>query len=181
MRETEREPPPLDRLRQRDEAAFTWLVNEHQSLVLALGQSLGLSGPDLDDAAAEVFAGIYQALPRFEGRSALRTWVYRIALRILTRFRQRARRNPAPLPPEGLSQRSEPPPGLRLEENEMNQRVWAAVARLDAKQAAVIELHYRQGWPLDQIAQALPCPVGTVKTLLFRARQRLRELLERES
>ena len=56
--------------------------------------------------------------------------------------------------------------------------VWAAVAALpDGRQAAAVEFHYRRGWPIERVADVMGCPVGTVKTLLFRARQRLRAVL----
>lgn len=174
---SELESPNLDRLRQRDPDAFARLVDQHQPLVLALAQSMGLHGADLDDAAAEVFDHVYRALPTFQARAQLRTWLYRIALRTLARFRHRLhRRSTNPLPPD-LRDPAQPPPAQRLENAELHQRIWAAVASLDPRQAAAVELHYRQNWPLEQIADALECPVGTVKTLLFRARQSLRQTL----
>lgn len=178
--ESQHSSPQLERLRRRDEEAFALLVREHQALVLALGQSLGLAGADLEEAVAEAFASVYLALPRFRGRSLLRTWVYRVALRTLARYRRRLRRRPSAELHEGLAAESDEAPGQRLELEDENRRLWDAVASLDPRQAAVIELHYRQGWPLEEIAQAVGSPVGTVKTHLFRGRQRLRELLEKE-
>src|SRR5581483_10158652 len=81
----------LAALRRQDAAAFTRLVETHQRIVLGLGQSMGLRGADLDDAAAEAFANVYRSLPRFEGRSAIGTWVHQIACR--TFWKQRERRD----------------------------------------------------------------------------------------
>ena len=53
---------------------------------------MGLKGPDLDDAAAEVFAAVFKSLPSFQAKSALGTWVYRIAIRTIGRVRSEAAR-----------------------------------------------------------------------------------------
>ena len=167
----------LDRLRAGDPEAFARLVDEHRTLVLGLGQSMGLAGADLDDAAAEVFASVFRSLPRFEGRSQLRTWIYRIALRSLGKSRLRYGRRRAQSLPEDLPASGQPSPDERLEQEDLRQRIWDAVAELAPREAAAVELHYRREWPLEEIADALDCPVGTVKTLLFRAREQLRRRL----
>ena len=71
-------------------------------------------------------------------------------------------------------------PDVRVETLETKERVWAAVAKLDPRQATAVELYYRREWPLEQIAATLECPVGTIKTLLFRAREQLRAVFTRQ-
>jgi RNA polymerase sigma-70 factor (ECF subfamily) len=71
-------------------------------------------------------------------------------------------------------------PAERAERSEMHRRLWDAVAELEPRSCMAIELYYRQGLPLEEIAAALECPVGTVKTLLFRAREELRKALRDE-
>lgn len=147
---------------------------------MALGQSMGLSGADLDDAAAEVFAAVYRALPKFQGKSQAGTWVYRIAVRTIGKSKRRSeRRETHALPEERVDERA-PRPDAQSEEQETNGRIWEAVAELEPRSAAAVELYYRQGWGLERIAEVLERPVGTVKTLLFRARQQLRERLTDE-
>jgi len=172
----------LDRLRQQDARDFADLVSEHQATVLGLGQSLGLRGADLDDAAAEAFAAVYRALPRFEARSELGTWVYRIAYRVIVKARAKRRRHAtAVLNEEQPPTSSDAGPVERAERAESAAAVWAAVESLDDRSATVMELYYRRELPLEKIAEVIECPVGTIKTLLHRARQRLREILsERE-
>jgi RNA polymerase sigma-70 factor (ECF subfamily) len=172
-------PLDLPKLRRQDPGEFTRLVHGHQHIILGLAQSMGFNGPDLDDAAAEVFAGVFRSLPRFEGRSAVGTWVYQIALRTLWKQRRARTRNarltveiPVDHPDAG-----QPGPGQASETDESRRRLWDAVAALDERQATAVELHYRQEWPLEQIALAMGCPVGTVKTLLFRGREKLRQVL----
>lgn len=170
----------LQALRRQDAGAFGRLVDRHQALVMGLCQSLGLRGADSDDAAAEAFAAVYRALPGFDGRSELATWIYRIAWRTIVKVRQRLRRSGSAELPEDRADESQPTPESSAERKETNERLWQAVAALDERQAAAVEMHYRRGWAIEQIAEVLECPSGTVKTLLFRARERLRVVLARE-
>lgn len=173
---TQRDLAPLIR---QDAEAFRLLVAEYQSTVAGLAQSLGLAGADIDEAVADVFVNIYRALPGFDGRAQLRTWIYRIACRGIVKARTRLRRRPmAPLDTE-VRDANETTPGARLEAHETNRRVWQAVAELEPRQAMAVELYYRREMPLAEVAEALECPEGTVKTLLYRARERLRFLLTR--
>lgn len=176
------EPAELSRLRSQDPAAFTALVARTRRIVLGLGQSLGLRGADLDDAAAEAFMAIFRAMPGYEGRSAVTTWAYTIAARTLANWRERQRRHaPAALPETPIADDRAVSPEASAERNEQNERVWAAVATLEPRSAMAVELHYRRGLDLDAVAGVLECPVGTVKTLLFRARQVLKSRLQQEA
>jgi RNA polymerase sigma factor (sigma-70 family) len=168
---------PLEPLRRREPAAFERLVRRHEPVVLGLCQSMGLAGADLDDAAAEVFANVFRSVPNFEGRSALGTWVYRIACRTIPKVRARIRRNRgSELPPEQVDA-DQPSPLEKSESAELYKRLWEAVAKLDEREAMAIEMHYRREMSVEKVGEALGCPAGTVKTLLFRGRQKLRERL----
>jgi RNA polymerase sigma-70 factor (ECF subfamily) len=171
---------PIEPLRRREPAAFAMLVERHQPLVLGLCQSMGLRGADLDDAAAEVFANVFRAIPGFEARSTVGTWVYRIACRTIGRMRARNRRAVGSELPSEHPDAGQPSPLRQSEDAETYQRLWDAVAELDEREAMAIEMHYRRDWPVEQIADVLECPQGTVKTLLFRARDKLRRKLARQ-
>lgn len=138
---------------------------------------MGLYGADRDDAAAEVFAAVFRSVARFEGRSALGTWVYRIACRVIPKARQRYRQRGSESPQEDRPDHRQATPYEQSSQREANGRIWDAVARLDDRSAMAVELHYRRGLGVDEIGDILQCPPGTVKTLLFRARQRLKDLL----
>jgi RNA polymerase sigma-70 factor, ECF subfamily len=167
-------------LRKREPAAFAELVHSHERIVSGLGQSIGLSGAELEDAVAEVFAAVFLALPKFEGRSSITTWVYQIAGRTLRRWAgRRGKHRTAELPGDVPDDRASPPDHA-LSQSETNDQLWAAVAKLQPRQAMAVELYYRRQWTVQAIAQAFDCPRATVKTLLFRARNELRRTLDRE-
>jgi RNA polymerase sigma-70 factor (ECF subfamily) len=170
----------LELLRRQDPGAFTRLVERHQGLVLSLCQSLGMFGADRDDAAAEAFAAVFSALPGFDGRSAPGTWLYCIAWRTISRARKK-RSKSAPVdtvvdrPDEGAG------PDAVAEDAESRDRIWQAVSNLEPRQAAAVEMFYRRDMSVEEVAAILQCPTGTVKTLLFRAREQLRRSLADES
>jgi RNA polymerase sigma-70 factor (ECF subfamily) len=119
----------------------------------------------------------YRALPGFRADSQLSTWLYRIAYRTAIKVR---RRYPASSQAEQPEQADTYAPGPVQDAaaGETNEAIWAAVARLDPDQAAAIELFYRRQMSVEDVAAVMEKPVGTVKTLLFRARERLRTLLK---
>lgn len=155
------------------------MVEQTRRIVLGLGQSVGLSGADLDDAAAEAYLAVFRALPSFEGKSAVTTWVYTIAARTLSHWKARQKkRTAAELPAGGMADLKADSPAALAEQAETNQKLWDAVANLEPRSAMAIELFYRRGLDVDAVAAVLECPAGTVKTLLFRARAVLRQKLE---
>jgi RNA polymerase sigma factor (sigma-70 family) len=167
-------------LLQGDSQAFALIVDEHQQMILALAQSMGFKGLDRDEAVADVFAQIYLALPKFKGRSNLSTWIYRIALRTLAKLRLRRHRHSQSVPSDQTPDFRQTLPDQRLQTTELQTKLWDAVAALDARSAAAVELFYRQNWPLEKIAGVLECSVGAAKTILFRAREQLRQKLKPE-
>jgi RNA polymerase sigma-70 factor (ECF subfamily) len=173
---TPEQPLDLNRLRRQDEREFTAFVTAYQRLVTGLGQSMGLSDADCDDLAAETFAMAYRALPNFRGDSELSTWIYRIAYRTALKVRGRYPASPQ-LPETDLPAPTAAGPVTLTESAETNELIWKAVARLDPDQSLAIELFYRRQLPVEEIARIMEKPVGTIKTLLFRARDRLKTLL----
>src|ERR1700722_6258341 len=107
--------PDLTLLRQQHAAGFTELVRDQERAVAGLARSMGLSGADLEDAVAEAFGEVYRALPRFEGRSVLGTWVYQIAARAIWRVRESTRRGSHAELKDGLADRSQPSPPAEIE------------------------------------------------------------------
>lgn len=159
-------------LRRQDSAAFTKLVEVHESVILGLCQSMGLQFADAQDATIEAFAAVYRALPTFRGDAQLSTWVYRIAYRTVLRLRQRNGR--WRVNSRVAAQPEITPAAISNTEQEETCRViWQAVAQLRPPEAAVVELFYRQGWTVAQVAENLGYSVSHVKILLFRGRRAL--------
>lgn len=167
-------------LRRGDARAFAELVRRHQPIVLGLCQTLGMRGADIDDAAAEVFAAVFRSIGNFEARSALGTWVYRIAYRVIPKVRRRLRSRSSEEPDDQQPDQRSATPLEQSQRNEVHERVWRAVESLEERSAMVVEMHYRRGMSVEEIAEVMQCPTGTVKTLLFRARARLKEILGRQ-
>lgn len=168
----------LDRLRRQDPDHFARFVKVHERRILALARSMGLPPADQDDAAAETFAAAYRTLPSFRGDAELSTWLYRIAYRTILKVRVRYKQkwaNTAAVPEPTDTQA--PDPGTQAHQDETARAVWLAVAKLDPDQAVAIELFYRRGLSVDDVAGIMGKPQGTIKTLLFRAREKLKFLL----
>ena len=169
-------PMDITRLRAGDAEAFAELVQLFQDRIFSLCQSVGLRGADIDQAAADIFSAVYLALPGFDGRSALGTWIYQIAFRTALRQRKRAARHTHGNLPENLSA---PHGSDTVEEADTRENIWRCVAALGSQTAMIVKLYYQDGLPLPEIAEITGRPVGTIKTILFRARQQLSESLAR--
>ncbi len=171
----------LRALRQQDAVEFTRLVKAHESVLLGLCQSMGLQYADAQDATIEAFAAVYRALPTFRGDARLSTWLYRIAYRSILRVRKRNRRwlsaATANAPAQAAENRIDSSASKGLEQDENARQLWQAVAQLRPQEAAVVELFYRLGWSVAEVAENLGYSVSQVKILLFRARGALAEKL----
>ena len=164
-----------------DPGAFRRFVLLHQDLVLAfLSRVLGAGGAGsaTEDLAQDVFLRAYRAFPSYDpSRGArLSTWLLTIARNAALDARKRRRLPEAPLDEESLASPSLDPERLR-EQAELGQAIALAAERLSLEQREVFVLAEFHGLPMDEIAQVVGAPTNTVKARLFRARERLRELL----
>jgi RNA polymerase sigma-70 factor (ECF subfamily) len=174
--------------RQDDHRAFTLLVDRYKHKIHWLVRRM-VGSADVEDVTQEVFLRAYQAMPRFEGRSSFRTWLYKIAHNLcLTEISRRGRRG------EHLSLEEEGeekvhwmlPEGRKGLEDEIERRdfsesVWALVERLPSNYRTALTLFYIQQARYEEIAEIMDIPMGTVKTYIHRARLRLRDLILTES
>lgn len=169
-------PMDLSRLRAGDAEAFAELVRQFQDRIFSLCQSVGLRGADIDQAAADIFSAVYLALPGFDGRSSLSTWIYQIAFRTASRHKKRSVRHAHAALPDNVAATEQPD---AIEDTETRENIWKAVAALGSQTAMIVKLYYQDDLPLPEIAEITGRPVGTIKTILFRARQQLHESLAR--
>jgi RNA polymerase sigma-70 factor (ECF subfamily) len=161
---------------RRDEALAA-LVLAYKRKVFGLALSYLRDRAAAEDVAQEVFIKVWKALPRFDGRATLSTWMYTIT-RNTSFSALRARRPSVSLSdPEVLAavETSDAQAGEEGAELE-GTALMRLVDRLPAKQRQVVMLFYMQEQSHEEVAEMLAMPVGTVKTLLHRARARLQEL-----
>ncbi len=184
-----REATLVQRCAAHDESACAELVAEHQRMVVQLAVNLLGDRDEALDLSQEVFLRVFRTIHRFRGQSALRTWIYRIAVnqaRNRHRFWRRRHRNDQVSLDAHIAAHGEFPSTLGLrpdrvyEQKQLGQRLQDALDQLPFDQRTAIVLREIDGLSYDDIAVALGVAIGTVKSRLTRARQALRENLRTE-
>src|SRR4029079_3480680 len=181
------------RVQAGERAAYDLLVLKYQHKVVKLVMRYVRNPADAEDVAQEAFIKAYRALPQFRGDSAFYTWLYRIAINtaknaLVSRERhQVAYEIDAHSHEEGadMSGRLKDPDtraGVAISE-EIRDIVHAAINALPEDLRAAIVLRELEGLSYEEIAATMQCPVGTVRSRIFRAREaidgRLREVFDR--
>jgi RNA polymerase sigma-70 factor (ECF subfamily) len=148
---------------------------------------LGVAHASLDDAVQDVFGAISRQLPRFEGRSSLRTWVYGIAQYTAANHRRATRRKSAPLEPlhlclqsghESRLESAEPRPDAHAEARQLADVIQSFCDELDEGRRAVFVLGLIEEVPAAEIAELLAIPVNTVYSRKRALERALRDRLE---
>jgi RNA polymerase sigma-70 factor, ECF subfamily len=175
----ELEESVIEACRRRDPQALrTWVSRYERPVFAFLSRSLG-SGPHIEDLAQEVFVRAFAALDRFDphGPARLTTWMLSIAWRVA----QEARRKRAvpPMHPADAAHFVHDPgtPEQRHARQELAHAFEQAASQLPEDQLDVFVLAEFHGLTMSEIANMLGVPEATVKTRLFRAREKLRKLL----
>jgi RNA polymerase sigma-70 factor (ECF subfamily) len=175
----------VEQCRQGDAQAFARLVSLHEGMVFGLATRLLGDPEEARDISQDVFLQVYRMLPRFEGRSSLKTWIYRIVVnqcRNRQRWWRRRRRDRSfgleeltPGDEARLAEREgEESPHEQLERREKAGQVQEALLRLSFDHRAILLLREVEGLTCEEIGRALGLPEGTVKSRLSRAREALR-------
>ncbi len=180
----------VERAQEGDSRAFDALVIKYQQRVIQLVSRL-VNDADAPDVAQEAFIKAYRALPNFRGQSAFYTWLYRIAINTAKNYLVSRKRRPADQDidvqdaelyghTEHLSDRATPEAAVLTEE--IRQVVADTIGGLPADLRTAISLREFDGLSYEDIALAMNCPVGTVRSRIFRARaavdEQLKPLLE---
>jgi RNA polymerase sigma-70 factor, ECF subfamily len=169
----------IERCRTGDDAAFVELVDRYKNLVYGLVYRLVSDRSRVDDLAQEVFLKVHRGLPYFRGDARLSTWIYRIVQNVCFQFRPM--RAPDVSLDSDAADRPRLDPGRHdsaFAELELRDRLEKAIARLPDQYRLLIAAHYLEGVQYEALAEAMNLPLGTVKTHLYRAKRRLRELLD---
>ena len=201
MNAPDADAPLIERVKQGDVKAFEMLVVKYQRRIERL---IGRMVRDVDlvpDIAQETFIRAYRAIPRFRGESAFYTWLYRIAVNTAKKALMDLKRDPLVFQSQMKSSDDDETssserelnfnaadtetPEAVLASKEIAQAVNAAMDALPEELRMAITLREIEGMSYEEIAQALECPIGTVRSRIFRAREaisgRIKPMLERQT
>ncbi|MDG6895436.1 RNA polymerase sigma factor RpoE [Volucribacter amazonae] len=169
----------VERVQQGDKKAFNLLVSRYQNKLAGL-LSRYVSANDIPDVVQESFIKAYRSLDSFRGESAFYTWLYRIAVNTAKNYLTAQGRRP---PKEDILAEEaesyevgshlrdvETPENLMLSA-ELKQTVFDTINSLQEELKTAITLREIEGMSYEEIAEIMECPVGTVRSRIFRARE----------
>jgi RNA polymerase sigma-70 factor (ECF subfamily) len=175
------------RVKKGDKSAFDLLVLKYQHKIVKLVMRYVKDPSEALDVAQEAFLKAYRAIGSFRGDSAFYTWLYRIAINTAKNHLVAARRRPVDFELDlqdpdqyELSNRLkdvDTPEGLLLS-NEIREAVEDAIRGLPEDLRTAILLRELEGMSYEEIAEAMTCPVGTVRSRIFRAREAIDKRLQ---
>lgn len=171
-----------------DRRAFSRLVRAHQRRVYACAVQMLGDGGDADDAVQETFMRAWRAIGRFDGRSQLSTWLYRVCVNVcLNHIRRRKRHDASDLADPRIPEPSADPtqgttdPRHALEARQLSGRLATALDGLSESLRTTVILVLVQGLPQKEVAETLGCSEGTIAWRIHEARRRLRLALDEQA
>jgi RNA polymerase sigma-70 factor (ECF subfamily) len=179
------------RVQRGDKRAFDLLVLKYQNRVSSLIGRYVRDAAEVADVTQEAFIRAYRALPSFRGDSAFYTWLYRIAINTARNHLVAQDRRPPATDVDaaeaeqldlGARLKDHATPESLLLQDEIARTIQAALSDLPEDLRTAITLREIEGLSYEEIARAMDCPIGTVRSRIFRAREaidtRLKPLLE---
>ncbi len=175
----------VERAQKGDKRAFELLVIKYQRKLARLLSRMVRDPAEIEDITQESFIKAYRALPQFRGESAFYTWLYRIAVNTAKNYLV-ARGRRAPTTTEFSSEEAEgfedaellrdiATPDAELQTKQIANAVNKAVEALPDELRTAITLREIEGLSYEEIAQMMDCPIGTVRSRIFRAREAIAE------
>lgn len=181
----------VELVQKGDKKAFDMLVLKYQHRIVKLISRYVRDSSEVFDVAQEAFIKAYRALPGFRGESAFYTWLYRIAINTAKNYLVAQKRRPPGIDIEiadaelfagDTELRDNATPEHLLMRDEIEKTVFEAIDHLPEDLRTAITLRELEGLSYEEIAEVMGCPVGTVRSRIFRAREainiKLRPLLE---
>ncbi len=177
----------VERVQKGDKAAFDLLIRKYQHRIVSLVSRYVSDPSEAQDVAQEAFIKAYRALGKFRGDSAFYTWLYRIAINTAKNWLVARNRRPPASDIDAvdaeqydmdsrLKERGTPENELLREEIEKT--VFDAIAVLPDDLRTAIMLREIDGMSYEEIATTMDCPIGTVRSRIFRAREAIDEKLK---
>lgn len=195
MPERESDQVLVERVQAGDKKAFDLLISKYHQRVIRLISRLVRNPAEVEDIAQEAFIKAYRSIGQFRGDSAFYTWLYRIAVNSAKNALMASNRRPIPMSDLLKSDENEEgeawpvesaidfqTPEALLASRQVAQTVDAAIQSLAEDLRTAIMLREIEGLTYEEIAEAMNCPIGTVRSRIFRAREtiakQLRPLLD---
>ncbi|ALP41027.1 RNA polymerase sigma factor RpoE [Aeromonas schubertii] len=177
----------VERVQRGDKNAFNLLVRKYQHKVVNLVSRYVSNPGDVPDVAQEAFIKAYRSIGTFRGESAFYTWLYRIAVNTAKNYLTSQGRRPPSSDVEAdeaeyydggeaLTETSTPE-NLALTD-EIKRTVFATIEALPEDLRTAITLRELEGLSYEEIAEIMECPVGTVRSRIFRAREAIDKKLQ---
>lgn len=170
----------VERVRRGDKRAFDLLILKYQHKIISIvGRYLGDQN-DVQDVSQETFIKAYRAIPNFRGESAFYTWLYRIAVNTAKNHLVSKSRRPPNIDidiDDGEFQnnsavlRDNESPQASLATSQMEQVIFRSIENLPSELRIAVTLREFDGLSYEEIAKIMNCPVGTVRSRIFRARE----------
>ncbi len=171
----------VERVQKGDKRAFDLLVLKYQHRVLALVSRFVRDSAEVQDVAQEAFIKAYRALPNFRGESAFFTWLYRIAINTAKNYLVARGRRPSGMESIELDDDEDYAAQVALKDvdspeelfysEELREVVNQSLRTMPEELRTALLLREREGMSYEEIAEAMACPVGTVRSRIFRARE----------
>lgn len=156
----------IQKAQKGDSGAFLELISRYDRQIMSVIYRLNCNRCDREDIYQEIFLACFKSIGSFKFRSSFSTWLYRVALnRSLSYMKKNTR----------VIEFSQGDTGDADEDaNEKLKAVRSALAQINGLQKICFHLYYIEGWDIERIAETLECAPGTVKSHLYRARNRIR-------
>ncbi|MDH5444707.1 MAG: RNA polymerase sigma factor RpoE [Gammaproteobacteria bacterium] len=177
----------VERVQRGDKQAFDLLVKKYQQRIMNVLTRFLSNPEDVMDITQEAFIKAYRALPTFRGDSAFYTWLYRIAINTAKNHLVAQNRRPT----QGLVDsdeaeqyegadllREHATPEQLMQKEQVQQVIHQAFEELPEDLRTAISLRELEGMSYEEIAEAMDCPIGTVRSRIFRAREAIDKKLE---
>jgi RNA polymerase sigma factor (sigma-70 family) len=177
----------VEKLKQGDETAFKFIVEEYKDLVYNTAIGIVQNEEDAEDVAQEAFVQVYQSIHNFKGESKLSTWLYRITVtKALDHERKKKRKKrSAILKRIFLTEEDneiETPdfnhPGVLLDQKENAAELFRAIRKLPENQKVAFVLNKLEGLSYQEISEVMNTSLSSVESLLHRAKTNLKKNLE---
>lgn len=177
----------VERVQRGDKQAFGLLVQKYQRKLGRLLSRMIRDQSEVEDVVQEAFVKAYRALPNFRGDSAFYTWLYRIGINTAKNYLVAMGRRPQVVTEievedaenydSGAELRTTDTPETELMSKQVAQTVNDTVAALPEELRTAITLREIEGLSYEEIASLMGCPIGTVRSRIFRARETIAEKL----